>query len=305
MDCFTFLIKIMRVLSCIFCLLFLSTSILGQRFQFDEKIKYKSTKETDLYLHAFYPNKMKLGKPRPAIVFFFGGGWVGGNPRQFYQQATHFSKLGFVCFSAEYRVASRNKTSPFECVKDAKSAIRWVRKNAKIFNIDPNKIVSSGGSAGGHIASCTGVIEGFEEENEDLTISSMPNAMVLFNPVLDTSEKGYGSKKVKGRETEISPCHHVKEGIPPCIIFQGTADRTTPYENASRFDRLMAENKNYCDLIPFFNKDHGFFNSSFFRKTNKDEDYNLTMMLTEQFLWKKEFFKNFSQWEYVISNDSN
>jgi hypothetical protein len=69
-------------------------------------------------------------------VFFFGGGWVGGSPKQMYQQAKVMAEQGMVAFSADYRVASRNKTTPFECVKDGKSAIRWLREHAAELGID-------------------------------------------------------------------------------------------------------------------------------------------------------------------------
>lgn len=264
-----------------------------------DTIIYKHTPQGDLNLHVFYPENFSPKDKRPAMVFFFGGGWVGGNPRQFYQQATHFSKLGFVCFSAEYRVRKTHKTTPFECVKDGKSAVRFIRSNAKDFGVDPQQIIASGGSAGGHVAACTGVISGHEEAGEDYTISSVPNAMILFNPVLDTSEKGYGAEKVKGRETEISPCHQVRNNVPPCLVFHGTNDKTVPYENAKRFERLMKENGNDCLLVPFFGAGHGFFNSSWFRKTNTDDNFRYTLFRAEAFLWKHGFLKKEpTGWEF-------
>ncbi len=253
--------------------------------QADETVLYKSIGKVELNLHLFKPKDHKKSDKRPAIVFFFGGGWMSGTPDQFYQQSKAFAELGFVCFSAEYRVINTHKVTPYDCVKDAKSAIRWVRKNAVELGVDPNRIIAAGGSAGGHLAACTGVIEGFEQDGEDLTISSVPNAMILYNPVLDTTEEGYGSGRFKAdRKTEISPCHHVKKGIPPTIIFHGTKDRTVPFENAERFTKLMVEAGNKCILVPFENKDHGFFNGSFFRKANGNDDFNTTMDKSIEFL---------------------
>ena len=159
--------------------------------------------------------------------------------------------------------------------------------------IDPNRVIASGGSAGGHVAACTGVINGLDEVGEDSTINSIPNAMILFNPVIDTTEKDYGLKKVGiDRKIEISPCHHVKSGIVPTLIFHGTTDKTVPFENVKRFTELMNESGNICELIPFEGKGHGFFNGSFFRKNNTDDDFNITMEKSIEFLTKIKMIIN-------------
>jgi len=251
----------------------------------DRMVSYKSVEGVELKMHVFEPQGLKSTDHRSAVVFFFGWGWTGGDPKQFFQQARALSDGGMVAFSADYRVKGRNNTTPFECVKDGKSAIRWVREHASELGIDPQRIVAAGGSAGGHVAACTGVIEGYEEKGENPAISSVPNAMILFNPVIDTTEKGYGAARFKPEQrTMISPSHHVRKGIVPTLIFHGTADRTVPFENAQRFARLMKEAGNECVLVPFEGKDHGFFNGSFFRKSNGDADHDVTMKRSIEFL---------------------
>ncbi|MDB4796380.1 alpha/beta hydrolase fold domain-containing protein, partial [Akkermansiaceae bacterium] len=111
--------------------------------------------DVELKLHVFNPEGHKASDSRPAIVFFFGGGWNGGSPKQFYPHSEHLASLGMVAISAEYRVKSRNKTTPMECVKDGNSAIRWVRSHAKELGINPDMIAAGGGSAGGHVAAAT------------------------------------------------------------------------------------------------------------------------------------------------------
>lgn len=252
----------------------------------DSTVVYKTFDKKKLSLHIFNPEGHQITDQVPVIVFFFGGGWTSGNPKQFYQQSSYFAEKGFMAISAEYRVKNKHNTTPFNAVTDAKSAIRWVRKNAKILGINPNKIVASGGSAGGHLAACTGVIEGYEDDNEDLSISSKPNAMILYNPVLDTTEKGYGMEKVgEGRKTDISPNHHIKKGIVPTLVFHGKADKTVPFENAERFYSLMKDAGNSCQLEPYEGKGHGFFNSPFFRKKKADKViYNELMHKSYEFL---------------------
>ncbi len=264
---------------------FLATALQAADITPTRSVIYKSVDGIDLKMDVFEPAGLKPTDHRPAIVFFFGGGWSGGNTNQFYQHAKAMSEQGMLAFSADYRVKSRNKTTPFECVKDGKSAIRWVREHAVELGIDPNRIVASGGSAGGHVAVCTGVIEGVVEAGENAKISSVPNAMILFNPVLDTTTKGYGAKNFKPeQQTDLSPCHHVRKDIVPTIVFHGTADKTVPFENAERFTRLMQEAGNQCELVSFEGKDHGFFNGSFFRKSNGDSDFDLTMKRSIEFL---------------------
>ena len=255
----------------------------------DSKVLYKEVNGDSLYLHLFKPELSK--KPTAAIVFFFGGGWTGGTPKQFYQQSKYFASRGILAISAEYRVKNTHGTSPFECVEDGKSAIRWVRENAKELNIDPNKIVASGGSAGGHVALTTALIKGLENVDENLSVSSVPNAVVAYNPVSDTTVKGYGSKKVVGRETEISPTHQVKKEMPPMLIFHGTKDKTVPFENAERFTRLMKEAGNDCELVAVDNMGHGFFNGDFFREGTGNKYFNLTAYKTDVFLEKLCYLK--------------
>lgn len=263
-------------------LVLLSFSVGAQTIKPNELLLYKVVNGDSLYLHLFKPKKSVV--PTAAIVFFFGGGWTGGHPKQFYQQSEYLASRGILAISAEYRIKSKHGTSPFACVEDGKSAIRWVRQHSKELNVDPNKIVASGGSAGGHVALCTALIDGHESPDENLAISSIPNAVVGYNPVFDTTDKGYGSEKLKGREKEISPCHQVKTDLPPMLNFHGKKDTTVPFENAKCFTRLMQEAGNECELVAIENVGHGFFNGSFFRKGSSDQYFNLTMYDTDVFL---------------------
>jgi acetyl esterase/lipase len=249
------------------------------------EVVYKTTPQGDLRLHVF---QCGAGADRPAIVFFFGGGWVGGNPKQFFPHCRHLAALGMVAISAEYRVRNRHGTTPFECVADGKSAVRYLRAHAVELGIDPRRIVAGGGSAGGHVAACTATIAGYDEDGEDTAISSKPNALVLFNPVVDTTQLGYGANRFRDDPRQLSPVHHITDGLPPTIIFHGTADTTVPFENVERFCRKMHTVDNECTLVPFAGKKHGFFN---YGRDEDNRSYKETVTHMDEFLRQHGFLK--------------
>ena len=215
-----------------------------------EKILYKKTPQGDMYMYLLRPVG-KSNKPLPAIVYFTGGGWVGGDVEGQIPNAAWFRDQGIIGIDADYRVKSRHGTSPIECIQDAKSAIRYVRSHAGELGIDPDRIIAAGGSAGGHLAACT-FIDGGDTPGEDLKVSSKPNALVLHNPVLG---EGFGNEFF-AEHPEFSPILHVKKGWPPTILSNGTKDNTTPFLAAEKFTRLMKEAGNICELIPVKDADH-------------------------------------------------
>jgi acetyl esterase len=92
---------------------------------------YKKTLQGDLRLWVFTPKDHCSTDARPAVVFFFGGGWKKGSPAQFVKQCEYLASRGMVAITTDYRVLERHKTKADSCVKDGKSAIRWVRENAE------------------------------------------------------------------------------------------------------------------------------------------------------------------------------
>jgi acetyl esterase/lipase len=253
---------------------------------------YKTIGDTQLKLYIYYPEGHKPTDKRPAIVFFFGGGWTNGSPTQFEHHCQHLASRGMVAITADYRVASRQQVKAVSCVADAKSAIRYVRQEASRLGVDPNKIVAGGGSAGGHIAACTGVIRGYDESTEDASISSVPNAMALFNPaVVLAPVEGLGNANkeridaLKDRlgvePQELSPYHHVAQGAPPTIIFHGKADNTVPYATVERFTKAMTDAGNKCVLVGLEGQAHGFFN---YGRGGNNENYEKTIAALDDFL---------------------
>lgn len=236
---------------------------------------YKNVGDAKLKLFVFSPKDHKATDKTPAIVFFFGGGWTHGTPKQFEQQCRYLASRGMVAITAEYRVSSRFDVKAVDCVRDAKSAVRWVRDHASELGIDPSRIAAAGGSAGGHIAACTGTLEAFDESSENGDVSSRPNALVLFNPAvsfdnsLDNPKvpmEKWLSKKLGVSPEELSPAHHITGGAPPTLILIGTDDKLL--EGNKQFAEKMKAAGNRCEIDLYDGRGHGFFN--FGREGNKD-----------------------------------
>lgn len=240
-----------------------------------EQILYKQIDSTKLFLSVYHPENIGTSKKYPALVFFFGGGWNSGNIKQFEPQSRYFSQRGMICILVDYRVKQRNQTTPFESLKDAKSAIRFIRENSEKLLIDPSKIVASGGSAGGHLAAATALTDDFNENTDNLSISCIPNALVLFNPVFDNGPGGYGFERIGEAYKSFSPLHNIKTGAPPTIVFLGTNDILIPVETAKYYQKVMEKVKSRCELYLYEGQVHGFFNNTnfeYYKKTVSEAD---------------------------------
>jgi len=266
----------MKIIVTITMLLLLSTQLVSAENKQTEKEDllegsvaktYKTLGEDDdLKLYIFNPAEHKASDRTPAIVFFHGGGFKGGGWTHFATQAQYLATRGMVAISVQYRTKTSHGTTPLECVKDAKSAMRWVRKHAECLGIDPNRIAAGGGSAGGHLAAATATLTSFDED-KDKSISCVPNALVLFNPVFDNGPDGYGYERVKERYKEFSPIENVKKGLPPTLVMLGTKDKLLPVKSAKRFKSLAEKIGSRCDLNLYEDQEHAFFN----RDKNEEE----------------------------------
>jgi acetyl esterase len=222
---------------------------------------YKTVGTTQLRVHVFNPAGRYFAGPRPAIVFFFGGGWTSGTVLQFVPQAKHLAELGMIAVLADYRVFGRYGTDGFVAMTDAASAMRYIRSRAAELGIDPKRIAAGGGSAGGHLALSTAAFTSFNEKGENLAISARPDALVLFNPAVDTTlttATEYADRfGTKGKDA--SPAHHVAAGLPPMLIMHGTADKTVPIAVAQNYCTAVAKAVGQCTLVKYEGAEHGFF----------------------------------------------
>ena len=226
-----------------------------------ETLVYKKAGDRELRLHIEKPADWKVGDKRPAIVFFFGGGWVGGTPEQFRGQSESLAKRGMVGVRVEYRtIAKGDKGPPLVCCADAKSAMRYVRGHAVELGVNPARIAAAGGSAGGHLAAFTAMVDGLDDPADDAKISCKPDALVLFNPVFNNGPGQWGHERVGERFREISPAHNIKKAAPPTCVFLGDADKLIGVPVLRGFEAAMKAAGVRCDAHVYPGAAHGFFN---------------------------------------------
>ena len=241
---------------------------------------YKKASERELKLYVVDSSNHKVTDKRPAIVFYHGGGFVGGSPSQFNEQAKYLASRGMVVVLVEYRFVSKKKAAelPLVCVQDAKSAMRWVRSHSDALGVDSTKLAVGGGSAGGHLAAAVGLIDGQDDPQDDLKVSAKPCAMVLFNPVLDleqfTKLEGPLAEQLKA----LSPIKAVSRDDPPAIVFFGSDDNLGKCVND--FKALMEKAGVRCEVRIYEGQKHGFFNYG----RNDNKYYAETLLETDKFL---------------------
>ena len=242
---------------------------------------YKKVGGVELPLYVYRPSEHRKDAKAPAIVLFFGGGWRSGNPDQFEHHCKHFASRGMVAITVEYRVSSRHPVKVEDCVEDARSAMRWVREHAAELGVDPDRIASGGGSAGGHLATCTALLNDLNSETDNAEVSPKPNAMVLFNPFMGKTgggERGGQGDRTKGEPSKLYPLTYASAKQPPCIMFFGTADGLL--EGAELFRKESVKAGNDCKIVTYEGQGHGFFNHG----RSDGKYYKLTLAAADEFL---------------------
>jgi acetyl esterase/lipase len=270
---------------------------------------YKKASGVQLKVWIYNPDGHQASDKKPAVVFFFGGGWKSGSPGQFAHQCRYLASRGIVAMTADYRVSSRQGTKAVSCVEDGKSAVRWIRKNAGRLGVDPTRVGAGGGSAGGHVAAAIGIIREFDAKGEDKKVSSTPDALLLFNPAVTLADidDQYTFPKEKAvtmgdragvKPVKLSPYHHVRKNLPPTIIFHGTNDSAVDHRTVVLFEKAMREKGNRCELVSFKDKPHGFFNYGKFG----NEPFRESMLATDKFLSSLDWLKGNPSIDQYLKN---
>jgi acetyl esterase/lipase len=235
---------------------------------------YSQTGLDDLHVYVFAPPDVGL-EARPAIVLFSGGLWSEERPDQFVAQARYFRGRGMVAVLAEYRVRDHHAT-PLESMADAKAAIRWVRRHASELAVDPTRIAAGGADAGSHAALSAAMFAWADEPPEDTSVSAYPDALVLFRPVVDTSNvEAFGTRK-----EDASPARHLDRALPPTVIFQGRQDPAVDASQVERFCANAAALGGRCEVHLYDGAGPDFFE----RSVQNGRWYLATLLEADRFL---------------------
>ena len=223
--------------------------------------------------------------PHPCVVCFHGGAWKIGS-RKHLSQPTRMMDVGtpgkslldvyvsqgFVAVSVSYRLAPASKF-PAQ-IRDAKTAVRFLRANAKEYHIDPDRIAALGFSAGGHLAALLGTAENVTEFEGDLypEQSSRVQCVVDFFGPADLTlygetpgiEKSFMVPFLGGPSKEkielykrASPLEHVSKNAPPFLIIHGTADILVPIIHSERLHEKLTAAGVKSELVPIRGGGHG------------------------------------------------
>ena len=210
--------------------------------------------------------------PQPTLIWIHGGGWTGGAKESALPQFAPWLAMGWQVVNVEYRLA---RVSPAPAaVEDCLCALRWVAANAKTYNFDTSRLVTSGDSAGGHLSLTTGMIPESAGMDRECPGVALPKVAAIVNwygitdvaDLLDgPNQRNYavqwlGSRPDRNQEaTRLSPLQFVRKDLPPILTIHGDADPTVPYTHAQRLQAALEKAGVPHDFITVPGGKHGGF----------------------------------------------
>ena len=240
----------------------------------EKNIAYCKTPQRELKLDVFYPKEESKTK-RTAILFIHGGGWRSGNKAMHNPLLQELASLGYVCITPEYRLSTEALYPA--AVHDIKTSIRWIRQHAKQYDIDVNKIVVAGHSAGGELAAFMGATNGmkqFEGEGCYQKLSSKVNAVIDLDGTLafihpesgegDDSKRtsagtywfGYSKTENPDIWKQAAPLTHVGKHNPPILFINSGVDRM--HAGREDFIAILNQHKIYSEVKTLQGSPHSF-----------------------------------------------
>ncbi len=197
------------------------------------------------------------GRTTPTVVYIHGGGWVAGAKETSLMGILPYLEMGFSVVNVEYRLAKVSLAPA--AVQDCRLALRWVFKNAKLYGFDTTKIIVTGGSAGGHLALMTGMLDasaGFDIPNDwDYTgVEPKVAAIVNWFGITDVKDLLSGPNRQEyavnwlnnlsdkdAIARKVSPMNYIRKGLPPIFTVHGDKDQLVPYMHAVRLHESLTK----------------------------------------------------------------
>ena len=235
--------------------------LLGSNYEVQPNIVYSTANGHENKLDLYLPRGKAQSKPgpRPTLIYIHGGGWVGGTKERSVLNLLPYMKHGMAVVNVEYRLAATSLAPA--AVADCRCALRWVIANAQRYAFDTKKIVVTGGSAGGHLALTTGLLNesaGLDYEcvtgslagpvKLDLNVASVINwyGITDVDDILTgPNQQGYAVRwmgsQLNSHEIakRVSPLTYVRTGLPPVFTIHGDADKIVPYSHAVRLHEAL------------------------------------------------------------------
>lgn len=219
---------------------------------------YKTSGGKERLMEVYFPPDHNPANARvPGLILFHGGAWTGGTLDQFRYACAYFAGRGLVCATVEYQMllkGAENRPQGHSkkrvCVTDAKSAIRWFKQHAGELGIDPDRIITGGGSAGGHISALATMNPGLNDPADPKDVNTKVVAYLWFNPAFAASD---------AMDSEIDVLKHLQGNLPPAIVFFGNQDRWKKGWDSAHAKWLSLGTKT-IDLRIAPGQTHSFFN---------------------------------------------
>ena len=241
---------------------------------------YKTVDGITLNAHIFYPENHDKTQPKPAHLFFHGGGWAIGLPEWSYGACKAAVKEGRVAIAFDFRLRNVYGTAVKTTVSDALTAIAWVREKAGDLGIDPNKVLVDGFSSGAHLGLISSMIENPKDFGVISNFSSRPDALILGSCPYDIA--GRDVYNITYDTRTISPLYLIKENLPPILAFHAEEDRMVKFSEFKKFRDAIQKTKNSFTSRSYAGVGHFFEGSS-------EEDSKERRKLREEFLLKHGF----------------
>lgn len=206
------------------------------------------------------------------VLFMVSGGWRSAwyPPEAAQVLFQPLLAKGFTVFAVRH--GSSPKFNIPEIVEDVRRSVRFVRLNAKRFNVDPEGLGVFGGSAGGHLSLMLGMTSDDGDENaadEVLRTSDRVAAVVAYYPPTDLRSwvtddennynKNYPALKFEtAKAGDYSPLLHVDPDDPPTLLVHGDLDKLVPLEHSEKIWEEMSKHKVAGELLVIEGAAHGF-----------------------------------------------